>query len=69
MYNVGFVPSMYVAQVMCENKEKRQRSAKRNYQRMAYEFAEEGKLESFEVMLDDEMRKLGAVNRNVCRDS
>ena len=58
MYNVGFVPSMYVAQVMCENKEKRQHSAKRNYQRMVYEFAEEGKLESFEVMLDDEMRKL-----------
>ena len=57
-YNVGFVPSMYVTQVMCENKEKRQRSAKRNDQRMAYEFAEEGKLESFEVMLDDEMRKL-----------
>jgi len=65
MYSVGFVPSMYVAQVMCENKEKRQRSAKRNYQRMAYEFAEEGKLESFEVMLDDEMRKLRTVDRNV----
>ena len=23
MYNVGFVPSIYVEQVMCENKEKR----------------------------------------------
>ncbi len=66
MYSVGFVPSMYVAQVMCENKEKRQRSAKRNYQRMAYEFAEEGKLESFEVMLDDEIRKIRAVNRDGC---
>ena len=58
IYNVGFVPSMYVAQVMCENKEKRQRSAKRNYQRLAYEFAEEGKLESFEVMLNDEIGKI-----------
>ena len=65
MYNVGFVPSMYVEQVMCENKEKRQRSAKRNYNRMVYEFAEEGKLESFEVMLDDEIRKIREVNRNV----
>ena len=64
-YNVGFVPNMYVAQVMCENKEKRQRSAKRNYQRIVYEFAEESKLESFEVMLNDEMGKLREVNRNV----
>ena len=63
MYNVGFIPSMYVAQVMCENKEKRQCSAKRNYQRMVYEFAEEGKLESFEVMLDDEIRKISKTNR------
>lgn len=66
IYNVGFIPSMYVAQVMCENKEKRQRSAKRNYQRLAYEFAEEGKLESFEVMLDDEMGKIREINRNGC---
>lgn len=65
MYNVGFIPSMYVSQVMCENKEKRQRSAKRNYQRIAYEFAEEGKLESFEVMLDDEMRKISGDNRGI----
>ena len=65
MYNIGFVPSMYVSQVMCENKEKRQRSAKRNYQRTMYEFAEEGKLESFEVMLDDEMRKISGDNRGI----
>ena len=58
MYNVGFVPSMYVSQVMCENKEKRQRSARRNYSRMVYEFAEEGKLESFGEMLDTEMELL-----------
>ena len=64
MYNVGFVPSMYVAQVMCENKEKRQRSAKRNYQRTMYEFAENGSLESFGVMLDDEIRKISRTNRD-----
>lgn len=63
MYNVGFVPSMYVKQVMCENKEKRQRSAKRNFYRMNYELIEEGKVESFEVMLDDEIRKISGTNR------
>ena len=66
MYNVGFIPSMYVAQVVCENKEKRQRSAKRNYERMNYELIEQGKEESFEVMLDDEIRKIRTVNRNGC---
>ena len=65
MYNVGFVPNMYVAQVMCENKEKRQRSAKRNYQRNIYEFVEDGKIERFGDLLDDEIRKIRAVNRNV----
>lgn len=63
MYNVGFVPSMYVEQVMCENKEKRQRSAKRNFYRMNCELIEEGKVESFEVMLDDEIRKISGTNR------
>ena len=63
MYNVGFVPSMYVDATICDNREKRERSAKRNYQRMAYEFAEEGKLDSFEVMLDDEIRKISRTNR------
>lgn len=64
MYNVGFIPSMYVEQVMCENREKRRRSAKRNYERMNYELIEQGKEESFEVMLDDEIRKIRAVNRD-----
>ena len=64
MYNVGFIPSMYVEQVMCENREKRQRSAKRNFRRMNYELIEEGKLESFEVMLDDEIRKISRTNRD-----
>ena len=64
MYNVGFVPSMYIDATICDNREKRNRSAKRNYQRMVYEFAEEGKLESFEVMLDDEIRKISGTNRD-----
>ena len=51
---------------MCENREKRQRSANRNYQRMMYEFAENGNSEeSFEVMLDDEIRKIRQPFRGV----
>ena len=65
-YGVGFVPSMYIDATICDNREKRERSAKRNYQRMVYEFAEEGKLESFEVMLNDEIGKIRATNRNTC---
>ena len=61
---IGFVPTMYVEQVMCENREKRRRSAKRNFNRMNYELIEQGKEESFEVMLDDEIRKIRAVNRD-----
>ena len=64
-YQIGFIPSIYVDATICDNREKRNRSAKRNYQRMAYEFAEEGKLESFEVMLNDEIRKIREINRNV----
>lgn len=64
IYNVGFVPSMYVAQTICDNREKRQRSTKRNYQRTVYEFAENNNMESFEVMLSDEIGKIRAVNRN-----
>lgn len=63
-YLTGFVPTMYVEQVICENREKRRRSAKRNYERMNYELIEQGKEESFEVMLDDEIRKIRAVNRD-----
>lgn len=64
IYNVGFVPSIYVAQTICDNREKRQRSAKRNYQRMIYEFAENNNMESFEVMLNDEIGKIRSINRN-----
>ena len=63
-YLTGFVPTMYVEQIMCENREKRQRSAKRNFNRMNYELIEEGKEESFEVMLDDEIRKISRTNRD-----
>ena len=63
-YLTGFIPTMYVEQVMCENRKKRQRSANRNYQRMMYEFAENGNNEeSFEVMLDDEIRKIREVDK------
>ena len=64
-YLTGFVPTMYIEQVMCENREKRRRSAKRNYERMNYELIEQGKEESFEVMLDDEMRKISGTDRNI----
>ena len=64
-YLTGFVPTMYIEQVMCENREKRRRSAKRNYERMNYELIEQGKEESFEVMLDDEMRKISGDNRGI----
>ena len=61
---VGFVPSMYVMETICDNREKRQRSANRKYQRLAYEFAENGNNEeSFEVMLDDEIRKISGVDK------
>lgn len=61
---VGFVPNMYVMETICDNREKRQRSASKNYQRMVYEFAEDGKdIESFGVMLDDEIRKISGVNK------
>ena len=67
MYNmIGFVPSMYISEVICDNKEKRQHSAKRNYQRTVYEFAENNNMESFEVMLDDEIRKISRFNKDSC---
>ena len=64
-YQMGFVPTMYIDATICDNREKRERSARRNYQRTVYEFAENNNMESFEVMLDDEMRKLRQPNRYV----
>lgn len=64
-YNIGFMPNIYVAQTICDNREKRQRSAKRNYQRMVYEFAENGCMERFGDLLDGEIRKIRETNRDV----
>ena len=61
-----FVPDMYVEQTICENREKRRRSAKRNYQRMMYEL-EENNTEGFGVMLDDEIRKISKFDRGFSR--
>lgn len=58
-----FVPDMYVEQTICENREKRRRSAKRNYQRMMYELAENGCTERFGDLLDDEIRKIRKFDR------
>lgn len=52
---MGFVPNIYVDAAICDNREKRERSAKRNFQRTAYEFAENNNMESFEEMLNTEI--------------
>ena len=63
-YNVGFVPNMYVAQTIYDNRKKRNNSAKRNYQRMVYEFAENKEMEKLEVVMsNDEIGKIRAINR------
>lgn len=63
MYRVGFVPPMYVMETICDNREKRNRSAKRNFQRNVYESIEHND-ERFGVMLDDEIRKIRETNWN-----
>lgn len=68
IYSVGFIPSIYVDAAICDNREKRERSARRNHQRIAYEFAENNEMESFEVMLNDEIGKIGRTYRDACRD-
>lgn len=55
IYNIGFIPNIYVDAAICDNREKRERSARRNFQRTAYEFAENNNMESFEKMLDTEI--------------
>ena len=62
-YQMGFVPSMYIDATICDNREKRNRSAKRNYQRMVYEFTENNCMERFGDLLDDEIRKVGETDR------
>ncbi|MBO7731730.1 MAG: hypothetical protein J6S67_04240 [Methanobrevibacter sp.] len=66
MYNVGFVPSMYIDATICDNREKRERSAKRNYQRMVYESVENNTDIKFGGMLDDEMRKISKFDKYEC---
>ena len=65
IYSAGFIPSMYVEQTICDNREKRKRSAKRNYQRMVYELMENGEEERFGDLLDGEIRKIREINRDV----
>ena len=69
IYNIGFVPNIYVDAVICDNREKRERSARRNFQRTVYEFAENNNMESFEVMLNDEIGKISRFTRSACGSS
>lgn len=62
MRMVGFVPQQYVVEAVYESRFKRQQSKKRNYERMAYESVEHNT--EFEVMLDDEIRKIRQVDWN-----
>lgn len=64
---VGFVPTMYVQEAIFQNMEKRQKSAQRNHKRRVYEEIENNN--EFEVMLDDEIRKISRTDRYACRSS
>ena len=63
MRRIGFVPTMYVEEVICDNREKRQHSAKRNFERRIYESIEHND-ERFGDMLDEEIRRIRQVNWN-----
>ena len=65
MRMIGFVPQQYVVEAVYESRFKRQRSKKRNYERMVYENMENNN-EEFGVMLDDEIRKIGGFNPFTC---
>ena len=58
------MPTMYVSETICDNREKRRNSAKRNFTRSVYESVEHNN--EFEVMLDEEIRNLGGVNPFAC---
>ncbi|MBR2832983.1 MAG: hypothetical protein IKE75_00840 [Bacilli bacterium] len=66
MYRCGFVPSEYVVNAIYESNMKKHDSAKRNYQRMIYENAENNTELEFGVMLDDEIRKISKFDRCAC---
>lgn len=63
MRRIGFVPTMYVEEVICDNREKRQHSTKRNFERNIYESIEHND-ERFGDMLDEEIRRIRQVNWN-----
>ena len=67
MYNMcGFVPNEYAVQAVYESSLKRHNSAKRNYQRMVYENAENNTDIKFGVMLDEEIGKIREIDRYGC---
>ena len=69
MYNMcGFVPNEYAVQAVYESSLKRHNSAKKNYQRMVYESAENNTDIKFGVMLDEEIGKIRETNRYACRN-
>lgn len=55
-----FVPQKYVVDAIFESQLKRHNHQKRNYKRLAYESVEHNT--EFEVMLDDEIRRIRQVN-------
>lgn len=65
MYRTGFVPQQYVVDAICESRFKREKSAYKNYQRNIYESIENND-NRFEVMLNDEIRKISKFNRYEC---
>ena len=56
----GFVPQQYVVDAIFESNLKRQNHKKLNYKRLVYESVEHNT--EFEVMLDDEIRRIRQVN-------
>ena len=66
MYRCGFVPNEYVVNAIYESNMKKHDSAKRNYQRMVYENAENNIELEFGVMLDEEIRKISKFDRHTC---
>ena len=58
----GFVPPQYVVDAIFESQLKRHNHQKRMYKRLAYESVEHNT--EFEVMLDDEIRRIRQVNWN-----
>lgn len=56
----GFVPQQYVVDAIFESQLKRHNHKKRTYERLVYESVEHNT--EFEVMLDDEIRRIRQVN-------